>query len=106
MTQTPLIACTLSPEELLTRRKNLLPGLAAQAEQITSIPNGVELRMPSSPDSVTAIARVVDAERGCCRFLGFAITVEPNLGPITLTITAPPEAQALLAGLVARSDVN
>ncbi|HUE89399.1 MAG TPA: hypothetical protein VMO26_25245 [Vicinamibacterales bacterium] len=100
------IACTLSPDDRRARRDDLIPGLAARAESIEHTPGGVRLRMPPSPDALVAITRVVDAERHCCRFLSFTITIEPDFGPITLTITAPPEAQELLAAFVTRSDVD
>lgn len=101
MTPMPPVACTLSPEDLRTRRSELLPGLAARAERIEHVPGGVRLHMPASSDAVASIARVVDAERQCCRFLGFTIRTEPDLGAITLTVTAPLDSQELLSELVA-----
>ena len=52
------IACTLTPIELETRRKEL---------------NGV--------------ASVIEAERGCCRFLRFRLTIEPHGGPLWMEVT-------------------
>jgi hypothetical protein len=97
------IACTLSPEELRVRRDALLPGLAARAEQIIPISGGVQLQIASSPDAMETIGRIIDAERRCCRFLAFAVSAEPDLGPIIVTVTAPPDAQALLTDLVAKT---
>lgn len=94
------IACTLSPEDLRARRNELLPGLADRAVAHERVDGGIRLQFSSAPDILTTLARAVDAERQCCRFLGFAIAMEPNLGPITLTVTAPPEAQELLADLI------
>ena len=45
------------------------------------------------------VARVVDAERACCRFLRFTITVEPDDGAITLEVTGPPGTGDFLAAL-------
>jgi hypothetical protein len=98
MTAKPPIACTLTPEELRARREGLLPGLAERAVSIAPVDGGVRLTFTPGPDVVATIARVVDAERQCCRFLRFAITIEPDPGPISLTITAPPEGQEILGG--------
>jgi hypothetical protein len=103
VTGRPPIACTLSPEALRARREDLLPGLASRAALVTFVDGGVQLRIPSSPDAVAAIGRVVDAERACCRFLSFTIAAAPDQGPIVVTVTAPPEAQDLLTDLVNRS---
>lgn len=100
MTDGPPIACTLLPQELRARRDDLLPGLVSRAEQVTAVPDGVQLRMPSSPDAAAVIGRVVDAERRCCRFLTFTIEAAPDQGPIVVTVTAPPDAQDLLTDLV------
>jgi hypothetical protein len=102
MTAKPPIACTLTPEELRARREGLLPGLAERAVSIAPVDGGVRLTFTPGPDVVATIARVVDAERQCCRFLRFAITIEPDPGPISLTITAPPEGQEILAEIVGR----
>jgi hypothetical protein len=64
---------------------------------------GVRFRFAPDPDVVTTIARVVDAERHCCAFLRFEISVEPAGGAVTLTVSGPPEAQPLLAELTATS---
>ena len=85
------------------RRDALLPGLAARAEQIIPISDGVQLQIASSPDAMETIGRIIGAERRCCRFLAFAVSAEPDLGPIIVTVTAPPDAQALLTDLVAKT---
>jgi hypothetical protein len=100
------IACTLSPDELRARRDDLLPGLAARAAQVIPILGGIQLHIASSPDAMETIGRVIDAERRCCRFLAFAVSAEPDLGPIIVTVTAPPDAQALLTDLVAKGGVD
>ena len=98
-TPTP-IACTLTPDELRARRDQLLPGLVERAQSSERLDDRIRLRFPPEADIVTAIARVIDAERHCCRFLGFTLTVSPDLGEIVLEISAPPEARTPLAELV------
>ena len=94
------IACTLSPDALKTRREGLLAGLFQRAEHHELTEQGIRMRFAPATDVVAAIARVVDAERQCCRFLRFAISVEPDGGPILLELTGPPGTREFLAGLV------
>ena len=97
------VACTLSPDELHQRRGELLPGLAELAVAREMVDHGVRLRFAPIPDIVTTVARVVEAERHCCAFLRFEISVDPGGGAVTLTVSGPAEAQPLLAELTAGS---
>jgi hypothetical protein len=46
---------------------------------------------------------MVDAERQCCRFLQFTVTVEPDDGPVTLDLAGPPGTREFLAAMFERS---
>jgi hypothetical protein len=92
------VACTLSPETIATRKAGLLPGLAAKADNCEGRADGIRLRFRS--DALSAIMETVDAERRCCRFLRFDITVEPDGGPIWLELTGPPGTQSFLSALL------
>lgn len=84
------IACTLSASERRARKDDLLPALMKRAEHAEEIPDGRSYRFAASSDVLLAIARVMDAERQCCRFLFFHLTVEPDLGPFWLDVIGPP----------------
>lgn len=99
MTDLP-IACTLTPEAIRTRRAGLLPGLLSRIESCETLPEGYRLRFAATGDVLTAIAQTIDAERQCCRFLRFLVTVEPDGGPISLDITGPPGTSEFLDGLL------
>ena len=43
---------------------------------------------------------VVDAERHCCRFLRFAMTVEPDGGPVFLELTGPAGTRDFVSALI------
>ena len=92
------IVCTLSPETLRTRRDDLT-ALVRRAEASDEIPGGMRFRFAATGDVLLTLARVVDAERQCCRFLRFAITVEPDGGPISLELTGPDGTRDFVAGL-------
>ena len=90
------IVCTLTPSERRAREGDLLPGLIRRAELAEEIPDGRRYRFAPSSDALQAIVRVMDAERQCCRFLHFHLSVEPDLGPFWLDVTGPPGTPAFL----------
>ena len=94
------VACSLSPEALQARRANLLPGLVRRAAGTDRLPNGMRLRFTASTDALQAIASTVEAERQCCRFLRFDMAIEPDGGPIWLTLTGPAGTAEFLDALV------
>lgn len=93
------VVCTLTPETLATRKAGLLPGLARRAATSEEIEDGI--RFTFSPDALAAIASTIDAERYCCRFLRFNVIVEPDGGPVSLTLTGPLGTREFLAALIA-----
>lgn len=94
------IVCALTPAALKARREGLLSDLLARADAREDLPDGLRLRLPPAPDTLTAIARAIDAERECCRFLRFVVTVEPDGGPITIDLSGPPGTREFVAALL------
>jgi hypothetical protein len=94
------VACSLSPDTIRTRRAQLLPGVVARASGREAIPNGLRLRFSASTDTLHAIVATIDAERHCCRFLRFDLTIEPDGGPIWLTLSGPAGTAEFLDALV------
>jgi hypothetical protein len=94
------IACSLDPSELEARQRGLLPGLAVRALEREALPDGFRWRFSPSPDLLELIACVVDAERQCCPFFRFELTVEPGGGPVRLAVTGPPGTRELLETIV------
>jgi len=94
------VACSLSPEALRARREGLLAELLQRAESAQRLPDGLRLRFAASSDILARIATAVEAERLCCRFLQFRITVEPDEGPIKLELHGPPGTQEFVAALL------
>lgn len=94
------IVCTLSPEALEARREGLLSELLRRCAGHEVLPDGLRLRCAPSSETLSSIARAVDAERRCCRFLRFTITVEPDEGPVTLDLTGPEGTREFVAALL------
>ena len=93
------VACSLTPEALQARRLGLLSELWNLADSHEPLPEGMRVRFAAAAGTLSAIARAVEAERQCCRFLTFSITVEPDNGPMLLDLTGPPGTRAFLAAL-------
>jgi hypothetical protein len=93
------IACTLSRTELESMREGLLPGLLKDASERESVPGGFRWRFDLRGDSLKRVAAVIESEHGCCRFLRFAVVVEPGDGPLWLEVTGPPGTEDFLAEL-------
>lgn len=99
MTDLPIV-CTLTPDTIRTRREELLPRLLREAQSHEELADGHRLRFAASAGTLSTIARVVDAERQCCRFLRFGITVDPDDGPITVDLTGPPGTREFVSALL------
>ena len=89
MTDLPL-ACTLDEGGLKARREGLLAQLAARVRRSESLPEGLRLEFAPTTETLALIGSAIDAERTCCRFLRFQLTVEPDDGGIVLELTGPP----------------
>ena len=94
------VACTLSPAALKARKENLLNALLHRAQERRELPDGYRLRFMAEGDVLLAITRAVDAERQCCRFLRFTVTVEPDDGPISVDLTGPTGTREFLAAML------
>jgi len=92
------VVCTLTPETVAIRKAALLPGLVGRAESREETATGMRFRLPA--DALSAILETVDAERQCCRFLRFEITIEPDGGPIRLELSGPPGTREFLSALL------
>lgn len=92
------VVCTLTPETIATRKAELLPGLARRAISRDGTDDGIRLVFAS--DALSAIAAVIEAERRCCRFLQFEISVAPDDGPVTLMLSGPRGTREFLEALI------
>ncbi len=99
MTDLP-IACTLTPDALAARRAGLLSDLLRRAESREDLVDGLRLRFAPTGETLATIARAVEAERHCCRFLRFGIVIEPDGGPIVLELTGPQGTREFIGALL------
>ena len=95
------IVCELGPDALRVRREEVLAGLAARATKQEETADGYTLTFEPSSDALKLLTAAIDAERQCCRWLRFTMTVEPDDGPITLTLSGPDGSREFLCALFA-----
>ena len=94
------VVCALTPAALRARREGLLADLTARAESCEDLPDGLRVRFAPGGETLSAIVRAIDAERECCRFLRFQVTVEPDAGPIVLELSGPPGTREFVTALL------
>jgi hypothetical protein len=94
------VVCTLTPEAVAARKADLLPALVRRATLRDE--SGETIRLVFPPDALPAVLSTIDQERRCCRFLRFDIVVEPDEGPISVTLSGPPGTRQFLAALIDR----
>ena len=94
------IACSLTPDALRSRREGLLMDRVRRAEHRPELSGGVRLQFVPSEETSALIAKAVEAERHCCRFLRFGIIVEPDGGPVILELTGPPGTREFIGALL------
>src|SRR3989449_8818684 len=81
------IACTLTSTELQSRGAELLPGLVARAVGRIPVTDGFRWVFAPTEGFLAELARVIDAEGQCCRFLRFALAAEPGGRPVSRALT-------------------
>ena len=94
------VVCTLTPAALRARRAGALASLLGRAESREELPDGLRLRLSPEGGTLSVIAGVIEAERQCCRFLRFRLTVEPDAGPVVLELSGPPGTAEFLSALL------
>jgi hypothetical protein len=94
------VACTLDGATLEVRRQGLLADVAAAARRREELTNGLRLEFEAHTDTLALIGRFIDAERRCCRFLQFQLTVQPDEGPVFLALTGPAGTREFLEALI------
>jgi hypothetical protein len=93
------VACTLGPGALAARREGLLSELLRRAQAHEELADGHRLSFAIADDTLALVMKTVEAERQCCRFLRFQMTVEPDGGPVVLELTGPPGTREFISAL-------
>ena len=88
MEQTPF-ACdmtAMNAEGHATYQK-LRQEIFRAVQEVSGLPDGYALRLPSDPPMIARVAEFAGKERLCCPFFSFGIEIESGHGPLWLRIT-------------------
>ena len=99
MTELPIV-CTLGPDALKARKDGLLTRVARLSRQMVRTRAGYRFEFTPNGEALRAIAEMIEAERQCCQFLRFTLTVEPCGGPMQLDVTGPDGTPEFLGALL------
>ena len=80
------IECRIEPEGR-RHRYETVRGLLVDAAEAQELDEGFAFRFRADDGLLARLTAIIDAERRCCPFLGFELTVEPHGGPIWLRLT-------------------
>lgn len=92
------IACDMSAIDPGLRAGHVATGaqLFRAAEEIREFADGYAFRLPADADALLKTAEFISLERLCCPFLGFALEVEPEGGPLWLRLTGREGVKAFI----------
>ena len=93
----PVVACSLSEQELAHRSQKLARDLFAIAEQVGELPDGYAWRFPGDGEWPNKLLVFVTAERRCCGFFRIELVFEPGLGPVLLSLRGADGTKAFIA---------
>ena len=94
------IACSLTSAELHEREVTLLAQFRSAIVQTEELQEGYAFRISGDGQSIRQVAELIVAERECCPFLAFELSVLPNMGPLTVRVTGPAGTKEFLSSLL------
>jgi hypothetical protein len=83
------VACCLSDEELRKREATLLAQFKAALIGSEELIDGYVFHVPGDKKWIALLAELIVAERECCPFLKFELSMEPGAGPVSVRMTGP-----------------
>ncbi|HEV2864298.1 MAG TPA: hypothetical protein VGX48_25090 [Pyrinomonadaceae bacterium] len=92
------IACDMSAIEPGLRAAHVATGgrVFRAAEEIREFPDGYAFRLTGDAGTLSRVAEFIALKRLCCPFLGFALEVEPEGGPVWLRLTGREGVKAFI----------
>jgi hypothetical protein len=94
------VACCLSKEELRNREATLLAQFKAALIESEELNDGYMFRVLGDKKSIAVVADLIVAERECCPFLKFEVSLEPGMGPVSVRMTGPAGTKEFLKSIL------
>jgi hypothetical protein len=100
------IACCLTSVELRERAATLLAQYRSAVNGTEELGDGYAFLVPREGKWIAMIAKMMVAERECRPFLTFELVAQPNMGPVTVSVTGPAGAKEFLRTVLCMADVS
>ena len=94
------VACCLSDSELRIREATLLAQFRAALIESEELDNGYLFRVRGDNKSIAVVTELIMAERECCPFLKFELSLEPAMGPLSVRMTGPAGTKEFLKSIL------
>jgi hypothetical protein len=94
------VACCLSDEELRNREATLLAQFKAALIKREELDNGYLFCILGDKKSIALVSELIMAERECCPFLKFELSLEPGMGPVSVRMTGPAGTKEFLKSVL------
>ncbi len=94
------IACTLTDAAFQQRRAGVLQRIQERVQSLKPLDAGYALQFAADEAVLEDVFRLIQLERQCCAFLQFELTIEPDHGPVWLSLTGPDGTKAFLENVL------
>ena len=94
------VACCLSDAELRKREATLLADFKAALTGWQELNDGYAFFLPGNSEWIVLVAELIVAERECCPFLKFELSMEPGMGPVSIRMTGPAGTKEFLQSIL------
>ena len=100
----PVLACNVTaiPKELRPAHQTNIKRILASVQEVQELKTGYALRLANETDLLQTVMMFLCYERLCCPFFHFTLEIEPDQGPVWLSITGAIDVKDFLrsAGFV------
>lgn len=90
------LSCTLTSPELQKRKATVIAGLKEQILERKELENGYSFKFRGTDTILDELTEFIKAERQCCDFFEFGLSVKGDTSSIWLTITGPEGAKEFI----------
>lgn len=91
------ISCKLPPAVLQERKETVLRELRDQVLAKEELENGFAFKFPGSDDMLDQLSEFIKAERACCDFFVFGLSISGDSSEIWLELSGPAGAKEFIA---------
>jgi hypothetical protein len=100
------IACCLTSAKLRERAATLLAQFRSAVTGTEELWDGYAFRVPGDGKWIAVIAKMIVEERECCPFLTFELVAQPNMGPVTVSVTGPDGGKEFLRTVLCKTEAS